>query len=135
MGYLIKDDPQPGYLKITVEGEWADNLIGETADRLLALCEKHQAKKILFDFLELSGNPSTMSRFYMSTQFAVKFLKLRLSHRLPPCRFAVFGRHPLVDPNRFEETVAVNNGLPVRTFTDLEKAMDWLDVDESEKAG
>lgn len=135
MGYLIKDDPQPNYLRISVEGQWDDELIGETSDRLLALCEKHQATKILFDMTGLSGNPSTMSRFNMSTQFAVKFLKARLTHRIPSCRFAVFGRHPLVDPNRFEETVAVNNGLPVRTFTDLEKALAWLEVDESEKTG
>ena len=135
MGYLIKDDPQPTYLRISVEGQWEDNLIGETSDHLLALCEKHQAAKILFDFRELSGNPSTISRFYMSTQFAVKFLKLRLSHRIPVCRFAVLGHHPLVDPRRFEETVAVNNGLPVRTFTNLQQALAWLEIDESQKAG
>jgi len=135
MAYLIKDDPQPHYLHIRLEGAWDDKLIGETSDRILALCEKHQARKILFDVMGLSGNPSTLSRFSMSTQFAVKFLKARLAHRIPACRFAVIGHHPLVDSNRFEETVAVNNGLPVRTFTDLEKALAWLEVDESEKTG
>lgn len=135
MSNLLKDELHPGYLKISLEGEWDDTTIGETSDHIIALCAKHQAKKILFDVTGLSGNPSTMSRFSMSTQFAVKFLRARLTHRIPACRFAVIGHHPMVDPNRFEETVAVNNGLPVRTFTDLEKALAWLEVDESEKTG
>lgn len=129
MTQILKDDLQPNYLHISLEGEWDDEQVGETADGILALCEKHQAKKILFDVLGLTGNPSTMSRFYMSAQFAMKFLKARLAHRIPPCRFAVIGSHPLVDPNRFEETVALNNGLPVRTFTELDKALAWLEAD------
>jgi hypothetical protein len=124
--YLLKDDPQPQYLRISLVGEWDNALIGEISDGILDLCAKHQTRRILCDMREFTGNPSVMARFNMATTFAVKYIKGRLSHHLPPCRFAVIGHHPLVDPNRFEETVAVNNGLPVKTFTDLEKALAWL---------
>jgi len=33
-----------------------------------------------------------------------------------------------VDEKRFEETVAINRGLPVKTFTHLEQALEWLEV-------
>ena len=134
MAYTLKDDPQPNYLRIALEGEWDDALVSEISDRILDLCAKHQARRILFDVRNYAGNPSTMGRFFMATHFAVKFLKARLARRIPACRFAVIGHHPLVDPERFEETVALNNGLPVGTFTDLEKALAWLEADGSEKA-
>lgn len=127
--YILKEDPQPRYLRIILEGAWDNALIGEIADGILGLCVKHQTRKILCDMREFSGNPSVMARFHMATTFTMKYIRGRLSHRLPPCRFAVVGHHPLVDPNRFEETMAVNNGLPVKTFTDLEKAVAWLTAD------
>lgn len=129
MGYFLKDDPQPKYLRIAIKGEWDNALVGEISDRILGICAQHQARLILFDAREFSGDPSVMSRFNMATHFTLKYVKARFSHRLPACRFAVIGHHPLVDPHRFEETVAVNNGLPVRTFTDMEKALAWLEAD------
>lgn len=135
MSYLLKDELQPRYLQINLEGEWESSKIGEISDEILNICEKYQSRRILFDVRRLTGNPSVMGRFSMATQFAMKFIKARISHRIPACRFAVIGHHPMVDPNRFEETVAVNNGLPVRTFTDLEKALAWLEADDPDKAG
>jgi hypothetical protein len=135
MAQILKDDPQPNYLRISLEGQWDNHSIGETSDRILELCKKHQARRILFDVRGLEGNPSIMERFNMATQFSMRYLKARLTGNILPCRFAVIGKHPLVDPRRFEETVGVNNGLPVRTFTELEQALAWLEVGESEKAG
>ncbi len=129
MPHILREAPQPHYLRIILEGEWENALIGETADNILALCEKHAAQRILMDVRGFLGNPSTLDRFFMATQFSVKYLKARLAKRVPPCRFAVIGHHPMVDPQRFEETVALNNGLPVCTFTDLEKALAWLEAD------
>jgi hypothetical protein len=135
MTQILKDDPQPNYLRISLEGDWDNHSIGETSDHILDLCKKHKARRVLFDVTGLKGNPSTMERFNMATQFTVKYMKARLAGDLLPCRFAVFGKNPIVDPHRFEETVAVNNGLPVRTFTELEPALAWLEVGESQKVG
>jgi hypothetical protein len=135
MPNVIKEDPQPNYLRIALEGDWDNNTIGETSDRILDLCKKHKAGRILFDVTGLKGNPSTLERFSMATQFSLKYVRARLSGGLLPCRFAVYGNHPMVDPRRFEETVAVNNGLPVRTFTDLKEALAWLEIGESKRAG
>ena len=126
MDYILKEDPQTDYLRIILEGEWNSDRFGEIADGILGFCEKHQARKILMDVRGLTGNPSALSRFTMATHFTTKYLKARVAHRIPPCHFAVIGQDPLVDPKRFEENVAVNIGLPVRTFTALDKALAWL---------
>jgi hypothetical protein len=34
----------------------------------------------------------------------------------------------VLDPDRFGETVAVNRGMPVRVFDNLEEALKWLAV-------
>jgi hypothetical protein len=135
MAQTLKDDPQPNYLRISLEGEWDNGAVGETSDRILELCQKNRARRVLFDVRGLRGNPSILERFNMATQFSMRYLKARMADRIPPCRFAVVGNHPLVHSRRFEETVGVNNGLPVRTFTDLKQALAWLEAGESEKAG
>lgn len=131
MGSTVTGVPKEGYLHIALDGVWGRSSFAETADKILALCEKHQAHKVLMDVRGLNGTPTTLERFTMATVFTAKYLKARLTHRIPPCRFSVIGNHPIVDHNRFEETVAVNRGLPVRTFTDLEKALDWLEVEKT----
>ncbi len=121
-------EPHEDYLRIALEGDWDNSGYGATADKILAICERHQIPKILMDVRGLNGNPNALERFSMATIFTAKYFIVRLSHRIPPCRFAVIGKNPMVDPKRFEETVAINRGLPVKTFTQLEEAMEWLEV-------
>ena len=46
-------------------------------------------------------------------------------------RVAVFARRPLVDPDRFAETVAVNRGAKVKVSERLDEALAWLGVSAS----
>jgi hypothetical protein len=41
---------------------------------------------------------------------------------------AIVGVEPLVDRDRFGQTVAQNRGLPVKITTRLEEALSWLDI-------
>jgi len=45
-----------------------------------------------------------------------------------PTRFAYVLKEPLLDPDKFGETVAVNRGMSVRAFDNLEEALAWLEV-------
>ncbi len=40
--------------------------------------------------------------------------------------FAHVLKEPVLDPQRFGETVALNRGMNVRTFDNLEDALAWL---------
>ena len=126
MSPSIIDESQPQYLLLTMEGVWENARVPETSDRILDFCVQHKSTRVLIDMRKFDGNPSTLDRFQMATYFSMKYLKLILAGDLKPCRFAVIGNHPLVDPQRFEETVSVNKGLPVKTFTDLDQALAWL---------
>ena len=128
MAFNVVTEPHEDHLHIALVGDWDNSGYGATADKILTSCEQHKIPKILMDVRGLSGNPNALERFSMATIFTAKYFIARLGHRIPPCRFAVIGSHPIVDPNHFEETVAVNRGLPVKTFTDLEEAMEWLEV-------
>ena len=49
------------------------------------------------------------------------------SHGVSPAtRFAYVLEEPMLDPDRFGETVAVNRGMIVRAFDNLEAARAWL---------
>ncbi len=41
--------------------------------------------------------------------------------------FAVVGNEPMVDPERFAETVGRNRGAHVRVFTDIDDAVEWVE--------
>jgi len=43
-------------------------------------------------------------------------------------RVAIVGVEPLVDRDRFGQTVAQNRGLPVKITTRMEEALSWLEI-------
>lgn len=134
MSIQVRGEAYPRYLRIILEGDFDASEIPGTADRILELCGKNQMANILIDVMNLEGNPNFMERFTLATVFATKYIKARMTQEVPSCLFAVVGKHPLVDPQRFEETVAKNRGTPVKTFTDMREALMWLGVEIPEKS-
>lgn len=130
MSIQVRGEANPQYLQIILEGDFEASEIPVTADRVLEICGAHKMEMVLVDVMELKGNPSFMERFTLATVFATKYIKARMTQEVSSCLFAVVGKHPLVDPQRFEETVAKNRGTPVKTFTDMREALMWLGVEE-----
>jgi hypothetical protein len=67
-----------------------------------------------------------MERFYygeFAAQSVVESADLGVSRST---QFAYVLKVPMRDPERFGETVAVNRGMRVRTFDDLDDALGWL---------
>ena len=133
MAIQVKDEVHSSHLKVLLVGDFDVADVPVTADRIIESCAKHQKEKVLVDVMGLEGNPNFMERFTLSTVFAAKYLKARVAKEVPSCLFAVVGKHPLVDPQRFEETVAKNRGTPVKTFTDMKEALMWLGVQEADE--
>jgi len=71
-----------------------------------------------------------MERLQLGLTAARKYLVERLLKKIPSCRYAIVGNHPLVDPKRFGETVAVNRGVNVRAFTEMKQALAWLEMEK-----
>ena len=130
MAIQIRDEPKKNYLLIIMEGEYAYSETGSIFDKMLAACEKHQSARVLVDGRKLTGNPTTLERFNFAIQLTVKYFALRMANKIPPIRFGFVANHPIVDPRKIGETVAVNRGLPIKVSTELKDVLDWLNVEE-----
>ncbi|HSM73311.1 MAG TPA: hypothetical protein VK852_01675, partial [Desulfobacterales bacterium] len=68
----------------------------------------------------------TIERFLYGS-FAAHAVATRLKPGAPRApQFAYLLREPVLDPRRFGETVAVNRGMWVRSFDNVEDALEWL---------
>jgi hypothetical protein len=133
MAMDLKIEPQPGYLRLTFVGFFESSLIDQITGQAMEACEKHQPSKMLVDNRQVEGQMSTMDRYNLASVFAKKYLDGKLAKKIPGCRFAFVGNHPLVDPKRFGETVAVNRGIDLKVFTEMKEALAWLETDPAEE--
>ena len=119
-------DVKQNYIYVTLSGILFSNTDREYIDHVLSACIEHEQNKILYDVRSLKGHLSTWDRFNIAVYFT------RKSRQHPKTRnvqIAVVGFPPIIDPNRFGETVAINRGLNVNVTDDIEKALNWLKVD------
>jgi hypothetical protein len=128
MSLAFKIENQTGYLLMIYEGFYQSSLAGEFTDQILETCKNHQPSKLLIDLRKVEGGMSTMDRFNLSVLAATKYFGAKLTGKIPSCVYAIVGNHPLVDPRRFEETVATNRGVDVKVFTEMKEALAWLKV-------
>ncbi len=69
-----------------------------------------------------------MERFFYSEFTANLVRNLVESGELHRPRFAYVLIEPVLDPQRFGETVAVNRGMITKAFDNLEDALVWIKI-------
>ena len=119
----IKITLEEEFLLISASGNYsllkANNLFKLAIDNGLS----HNKSKILIDINHITGSIPLFDRF----QYAEFLSKYRTKHALGKVkRIAVVGKEPIVDKERFGETVATNRGVNVRVFTDMSEASIWI---------
>jgi len=95
---------------------------------MLEAVARNKVGKVLFDGRGLAGNPKIMERFYygeFAAQAVAKFTTRGVSRAT---KFAYVLEVPMLDPRRFGETVAVNRGMFVKAFDNLDDALGWLGI-------
>lgn len=95
---------------------WRDAMVG-----VLGWSVGAGVTHLLADFtgVTLLDDPSTFERFKLGERAAAAGAAAGI-------KVAVFGREPVMDPERFGVTVAVNRGLQVDSFPDEVAALTWL---------
>ena len=94
---------------------------------MLDAVARHKTEKILFDGRELEGDPNTIQRFLYGAFAAHAVARYIIERGVPRAsQFAYLLQEPVLDPQRFGETVAVNRGMSVKAFDNLEDALGWL---------
>jgi hypothetical protein len=116
---------EEGHIRIMASGDYslqnANSLFKLSIDSAML----HRKRNILIDVINVQGNIPFFDRF----QFAEFLATYKAEHALTEVdRIAVVGEEPIVHSNRFGETVAVNRGVNLRVFTDMEEALKWLNL-------
>ena len=120
---------ESGFLRVGAVGEFSLREAKRTFLEMLDAVARHKVRKVLFDGRGLVGEPETMERFYYG-EFAAKAVAKSADHG-KLSRSTQFGyvlEEPVLDPQRFGETVAVNRGMIVKVFDNLQDALGWLGI-------
>lgn len=122
-------DIRPGgdLLEVRATGEFSLEEAQRTFLETMEAVRLHGSKRVLFDGRTLTGTPQTIERFYYGEFAAVKVAQCKTGPGSGLTRFAYVLKEPVLDPERFGETVAVNRGMPVKAFDSLEDAHAWLE--------
>jgi hypothetical protein len=115
-----------GFAHVTAEGtfslEHAKNKYVEMLEAIAPL----KIEKVLYDGRKIIGNPRVMERFYYG-EFAADKVRQYITKGIPSTiKLAYVLREPVLDSERFGETVAVNRGLNCKVFKQVGAARIWL---------
>ena len=119
MSFQLQIEETPCYLAArftgagTVEEAWRQfELIAENSKRA-------NKNKLLLDFTEAHAGISLSYRYFLANE-------MRIFAQYKVVKVAVVGRPEQLDYKKFGETVALNQGVNGRVFTNVEDAEEWL---------
>ena len=118
--------PDGAHLYVEARGQFSLEEAKRTFLEILAAADLHDTENVLFDGLALSGQLTVMERYAYGAFVAEAALGFARRHPRSATRFAYVLSEPVLDPARFGETVAVNRGVHLRTFDNVEDALAWL---------
>lgn len=127
-------DSSNSLIRATLIGQFSLSDAQTTFARIIDALVEYRAKKVLIDGRAITGTPETLARFYYG-EFAaeeVSFLKKRGVSYKPQFAFVLL--EPVLDRNRFGETIAKNRGMRVMVCDNLAAAEQWLQITPSPAA-
>ena len=123
MSYELSFKKEPDYLYVQVTGiRTVENFIAMGMD-FLTVADKHGYSKVLLDMREMTGELNTLDSYKLGTKDLSE-----LWHTIGRPKVSVIDLEANRERFEFMENVAVNKGVNLSIFTDVDKAMEWLDV-------
>lgn len=117
---------EPDVVVAQVSGEFSLPEAKRVFLELLDTTEKNGLQKILFDGREITTAPTDMERFGYAEYAAKSVAVFMQRNRGVSLKFAYVLLPPVLDPKKFGETVALNRGMLVKSFDNLDDACQWL---------
>ena len=133
MSIRLEMRAEPGLLRADAAGEFSLEEAKRTFLEILEAVAKHKTKKVLFDGRALMGEPETLERFLYGEFVAKSVVEFEDRGVSRATKFAYVLEQPMLDPRRFGETVAVNRGMLVEIFDNLDGALRWLRAESANK--
>jgi hypothetical protein len=126
MPLTVKYDDHKDYLYALVEGEYDFKSTVQSYIDILETGARRHAARVLIDARTAGGGPSVIERYEIVTAVVNKYYDLIQTPGYVVCRFAMVGHAPLLDVQRFCETVATNGGMDLKDFETMSAAFEWL---------
>ena len=118
-----------GLLYATLSGAFSLEEAQRTFLQILASLEQHRVPKVIVDGRPVTGEPSDAER-YLYGEFVAKEVSEQCSRmKWNTPQFAYLLIPPVGDPERLGENAAVNRGMFVKTFDNLNDALEWLGIE------
>ena len=123
--YIQRVQVEQGILHAVVVGSFDLTLAERQFTELLHKAVYSGATKVLIDGRQVTGYPSAVERILYGAFVACSTLEV-LNRENAKLRFAYLIHQSVHDPQRYGETVAVNGGMDVKAFEDMDEAVEWL---------
>lgn len=128
MALNVEIQSKKHYLRATVSGAYNLRAAQDAYDQAVKAALAHGHTRVLIDASGMTGTPTQDERYMLGLFVAAEQRLLAAKVPQVTVQVAVFGHRPLVDPDRFAETVAVNRGAKVKVSERLDEALAWLGV-------
>lgn len=120
-------EPRIGHLYVTLAGELELGAAEAKFSEMLVAAASLRQSKILIDCSRVAGTWTPDERYAFGAHLAAEVQ--RRSGQFPAFpRIAIFAVAPLMDPNRYTQTVANNRGAQVRASDNMQELLSWLGV-------
>jgi hypothetical protein len=120
-------EPRVGYLYVTLVGELELGAAQGKFSEMLVTAAGLRQSKMLIDCSRVGGGWSPDDRYAFGAYLASEVQ--RRSSQFPAFpRIAIYAVAPLMDPNRYTQTVANNRGAQVRASDSMQELLSWLGV-------
>ena len=133
MGLTINLQSRKYYLLAALSGVFSLRCAQDAYDRAVKAALPLGFSRILFDASAVTGNPSQDERYSLGLFVATEQRLLAARSPELALQVAVLGRQPLIDPQRFGETVAVNRGAKFKESEHLDEVLSWLGISANGK--
>ena len=114
----LKIIQKDAYIRFDFTGDFSEATGKQCIDAMVEASSQLKHSRALLDCREMTGEIQIIESF-MVAQYGVKMIGV-LS------KTALVGREDQMFPDNFVENVAVNRGVNLKLFTDVEEAIDWL---------
>jgi hypothetical protein len=128
MSMRIEMLPDSDLLKVQATGEFSLEEAKRTFLEIMDGVALHRSKRVLVDGRTITGDPGTIERFYYGEFAAQTVARYEERGVSPATPFAYVLIEPVLDAQKFGETVAVNRGMRVKVSDNLEEALEWLGI-------
>jgi len=126
MGINMKYEIANEHLTVRVSGRFDLDEMRKSFLEMLKIMDTGKASKVLVDCFQLKGNPSAADRYFYAKFGADELWKFLRAKKMSEVQFAYVGTEPLIAKDGFGQTVAINRGVNVKNFDNIDDALMWL---------